>query len=152
MLQRPSTVVFDLDRTITRSGTWTPFLWHCKPLTTIARLWHFVQGLPTALGYFVGRVPRSALKERMVQLWIAGAPREQVEAWSDDFVARWMRSRVRPGALKAIERHRAAGDHLVLATASFRLTISPKREIVTIDTVPAHPRTAELGSRIRARR
>ena len=119
MLQRPSTVVFDLDRTITRSGTWTPFLWHCKPLTTIARLWHFVQGLPTALGYFVGRVPRSALKERMVQLWIAGAPREQVEAWSDDFVARWMRSRVRPGALKAIERHRAAGDHLVLATASF---------------------------------
>ena len=110
MLQRPSTVVFDLDRTITRSGTWTPFLWHCKPLTTIARLWRFVQGLPTVLGYFVGRVPRNALKERMVQLWIAGTPREQVEAWSDDFVARWMRSRVRPGALKAIERHRAAGD------------------------------------------
>lgn len=119
MLQRPSTAVFDLDRTITRSGTWTPFLWHCQPLTTLTRLWRFVQGLPTAFGYFVGRVPRITLKERMVQLWIAGTSREQVAAWSDGFVQRWVLTKMRPGALAAIERHRAAGDHLVLATASF---------------------------------
>lgn len=31
-----------------------------------------------------------------------------------------------------------------LATGSFRLTISPKREIVAIETVPSHPRAAEM--------
>jgi HAD superfamily hydrolase (TIGR01490 family) len=120
MLTPPTiAAVFDLDRTVTRAGTWTPFLLHCAPLLSPRRLWRFLKGMPTLAGYIVGKVPRAALKERMVQLWIAGAPREQVEAWSYDFAERWLRSRIRPGALAAIERHRQAGHHLVLATASF---------------------------------
>lgn len=48
------------------------------------------------------------------------------------------------GLARDIATPAGGGAPVVLATASFRLTISPKREIVTIDTVPAHPRTAEL--------
>jgi phosphatidylglycerophosphatase C len=110
--------VFDLDRTITRAGTWTPYLLYCAPLTP-SRLWRFTKALAAVLAYVLKRISRKDLKARMVHLWIAGTPRAQIDLWSDAFTARWLESRVRPGALAAIARHRAAGDHLVLATASF---------------------------------
>jgi HAD superfamily hydrolase (TIGR01490 family) len=62
---------------------------------------------------------RAGLKARMLELSIAGASRDQVAAWAEAFVSRWMKIQVRPGALAAIARHKAAGDRLVLATASF---------------------------------
>ena len=118
MLSIPAAAVFDLDRTITRSGTYTPFLLHALPLGPRV-FWNFLRGLPTLARYHAGRVSRAALKEKMLHYSIAGTPREQIETLSDAFVERWLETRIRPGARAAIARHRAAGDHLVLATASF---------------------------------
>jgi len=110
--------VFDLDRTITRSGTYTPFLMHCtrdRPLRYLR--------VPLAIGamgaYVAKRTSRKALKARMLALFVAGASRDQIKAWSEAFVERWLTVQVRPGAVEAIERHREAGDRIVMATASF---------------------------------
>jgi phosphatidylglycerophosphatase C len=110
--------VFDLDRTITRAGTYTPFLLSCMPfgLSTLGRV---AAALGYGAAYKAKRFDRAGMKSRMLRLSIAGAPRAQVDAWAGAFVARWMTTHVRPGAVDAIARHRAAGDHLVLATASF---------------------------------
>jgi HAD superfamily hydrolase (TIGR01490 family) len=112
------TAVFDLDRTVTRDGTYTPFLLHCAPSGPLVAV-RVAVAAAAALAYTGGLITRGALKARMLDLFIAGASREQVAAWADDFVDRWLVSRVRPGALNAIARHRAAGHRLVLATASF---------------------------------
>lgn len=110
--------IFDLDRTITRAGTYTPFLLQCAPrsLSTMLRV---LAGVAVALVYVTGFGSRSAFKARMLALFIAGTPRAQIDMWSDAFVARWLERHLRPGARAAIARHRAARHHLVLATASF---------------------------------
>ncbi|MEQ9449052.1 MAG: HAD-IB family hydrolase [Rhodospirillaceae bacterium] len=110
--------IFDLDRTITRAGTYTPFLLSSARATPSRYM-----RIPTALTYMgayaAKRISRAALKAHMLDLFIAGATRAQVEVWAETFVDRWLQVQVRPGALQAIERHRAAGDYLVMATASF---------------------------------
>jgi HAD superfamily hydrolase (TIGR01490 family) len=110
--------LFDLDRTITRAGTYTPFLLHCTRSNPSR-----YSRIPAAMGamgaYVARRTTRAALKTRMLDLFIAGATRAEVAAWAGTFVDRWMRVQVRPGALQAIEKHRKAGDQVVMATASF---------------------------------
>ena len=110
--------IFDLDRTITRAGTYTPFLLSCSP-PSLGKAGRVSVALAAALGYSLGGMTRGSLKARMLELFIAGASRDQVAAWTDAFVARWLQTHIRPGALAAIARHRAAGDRLVMATASF---------------------------------
>ena len=109
---------FDLDRTITRAGTYSPFLLHCAR-SNPSRYSRLPASLIAMGAYVARRTTRAALKARMLDLFIAGATRAEVAAWAGTFVDRWMRVQVRPGALQAIERHRKAGDQVVMATASF---------------------------------
>ncbi len=115
---RPVVAVFDLDRTITRAGTYTPFLLHCAPAmpATVVRM---AAALGAMAAYAAKRITRGALKARMLELFIAGATRPQVAAWAAEFVGRWLRSHLRPGAVRAIEAHRTAGHRIILVTASF---------------------------------
>ena len=114
----PVIAVFDLDRTITRRGTWTPFL-----LSVARRRPRKFLALPGILAtyarYRLGQVPRGAVKERMLRGVLAGAPRREVESFAAAFVDRLLARGLRPGARAAIERHRRAGHRLVLATACF---------------------------------
>lgn len=111
--------VFDLDRTITRRGTYLPFLvfaaWRRQPW----RLAFLPAALAAMAGYKLGLMTRGQLKERMLA-WLLGAPeRTVVAALAMAFVERLMAQGLKPGALAAIAAHRAAGDRLILATASF---------------------------------
>lgn len=110
--------VFDLDRTVTRAGTYTPFLLSCTP-PGLGMARGVSKALTGAAAYQLGLISRGDLKARMLEASIAGATRDQVDAWSEAFVSRWLHTHIRPGATAAIARHRAAGDRLVLATASF---------------------------------
>jgi len=147
MLSIPAAAVFDLDRTITRFGTYTPFLLNARPLGP-AMLWNFIKGLPTLAKYHAGRVSRAALKETMLRYSIAGAQRSQIEAWTDRFATRWLESQIRPGARAAIARHRAAGDHLVLATASFDFYAQVFAERLGFDHVISTASVWDAGDRL----
>jgi phosphatidylglycerophosphatase C len=110
--------VFDLDGTLTWRDTLVLFL-----LSFLRRhpwrvfgLWR----LPLALLNFVasGR-DRGALKSRVIRMLMGGAARADVDACADAFVDTLRPPRrLRPAALAAVEAHRAAGDHLVLLSAS----------------------------------
>jgi HAD superfamily hydrolase (TIGR01490 family) len=114
---RATVVLFDLDRTITRGGTYTPFLLACGRRRGRSRL-RLLRAAPSAVLYLAGRISRGALKSRMLALFAAGAARRELALAAEDFVADALET-VRPGALAAIARHRAAGHRLVLVTASF---------------------------------
>ena len=110
--------VFDLDGTLTWRDTLVLFL-----LSFLRRhpwrvfgLWR----LPFALLSFVARGrDRGALKSRVIRMLMGGAARTEVDACADAFVDTLRpRRRLRPAALAAVEAHRAAGDHLVLLSAS----------------------------------
>jgi phosphatidylglycerophosphatase C len=110
--------VFDLDGTLTWHDTLFLFLMSFlrRHPRRVLGLWR----LPFALGGFLGRnLDRGLLKSRVIRMVMGGATRTVVDACADSFVdALEPRRRLRPTALAVLEAHRAAGDHLVLLSAS----------------------------------
>jgi phosphatidylglycerophosphatase C len=114
---KPSVALFDLDGTLTWRDTLRPFLGgylirHPRRLFSLWRL------LPALAGYALHR-DRGRLKSQAIRMVMGGAERTSVEAWADTFVGRSQaRHLFRPAALAVLAAHRAAGDRLVLMSAS----------------------------------
>jgi phosphatidylglycerophosphatase C len=109
--------LFDLDGTLTWHDTLLPFL-----LGFVRRRPHRAFGLwqlpPAVFRYWQDR-DRGALKSSVIRMLMRGEKRSVLDAWAKIFVAELKRkNRFRPLALAVVEAHRAAGDHLVLLSAS----------------------------------
>ena len=114
--------VFDLDGTITRHDTLVPYLagYARRHPRSLWRLWR----LPFTLArYLLGLSDRGRLKSSLIRQVMLGAPRATVDAWSEEFCRSRLPALVYPKALEAIERHRRAGDRLVLLSASVDLYV-----------------------------
>jgi len=110
--------VFDLDGTLTWRDTLLQFLAsflrrHPGRLTGLWRL-------PFASLSFLARDrDRGKLKSQVIRMVMGGTTRDVIEPFADSFVSGLEpRRRFRPAALAVLEKHRAAGDHLVLLSAS----------------------------------
>jgi phosphatidylglycerophosphatase C len=114
----PCVALFDLDGTLTWSDTLTEFLigYALRHPTRCLRLWR----LPaTLLRYFVRGRDRGLLKSRVIRIVMGADSRAAIDAWAEAFVGSLRtRQKFRPAALAVLETHRAAGDHLVLLSAS----------------------------------
>lgn len=145
----PIVAVFDLDRTITRMGTFTPFLMHCVPAHQ-----RTLERLPIAMWltaiYAFGMISRDDVKARMLDVNIVGSTRAQVAAWADTYVEKCLVDHVRPGALGAISKHREAGHHLVLATASFDFYAQVFADVLGFDHLIATKSVWDDRGRLRA--
>jgi HAD superfamily hydrolase (TIGR01490 family) len=114
--------VYDLDRTVTRRATYTPFLIHCALRRAPWRLIFLPVVILSMLAYVARLIDRAKLKEINHALLLGRRihPRDLaplVDSFADATVA----GNVRPGARKAIARDKEQGRRLVLATASYRL-------------------------------
>jgi phosphatidylglycerophosphatase C len=110
--------LFDLDGTLTWHDTLLPFM-----LAFLRRhpwRWLGLWRLPFAvLAYFLGGTDRGLLKSRVIRMVMGGASRSEVDACAESFVnSLTPHHRLRPTALAMLETHRAAGDALVLLSAS----------------------------------
>jgi phosphatidylglycerophosphatase C len=75
--------------------------------------------LPLALFRYWQDRDRGALKSGVIRMLMRGERRAVLEAWAHSFVAGLkLNHQFRPLALAVLETHRAAGDHLVLLSAS----------------------------------
>jgi phosphatidylglycerophosphatase C len=113
--------VFDLDGTITRHDTLTPFVlgWLSRRPWTVLKL---VAVLPGVLSFVFHR-DRGRLKERLIRATLRGARRDALAQWADEFVAITVRDRTFAAARAAISQHRDNGDRLVLMSASVDLYV-----------------------------
>jgi HAD superfamily hydrolase (TIGR01490 family) len=113
--------IYDMDRTITRLGTYTPFLLHCAIRRAPWRLLFLPLVALSMLAYATRLIDRAKLKEINHRLLLGFRihPRD-LTPLVDSFADRQVASNIRPGALKAIARDKAQGRRLVLATASYR--------------------------------
>jgi len=112
--------VFDLDGTITRHDTFLPYLrgW----LRRHPRRGFSVRALAALLGYLLNR-DRGRLKSDLIRAGMSGATRDAVRAWTAEFVADLGDRELYPRSLATIGLHRAAGDRLVLLSASVDLYV-----------------------------
>jgi phosphatidylglycerophosphatase C len=110
--------VFDLDGTLTWRDTLGQFLasFVRRHPWRLLGLWR----LPGALLGFVARNrDRGLLKSQVIRMLMGGASRAAVDSCAVSFVDNLTPGRrFRPAALAVLEAHRAAGDHLVLLSAS----------------------------------
>ncbi len=109
--------VFDLDGTITRHDTLVPYV--CgfllrQPL----RFLGFPLVLPAVIRFMLRRADRGELKSALIRYTLGGCSRAQLEAWNAHFVPALLRQGVFADALQRIAAHKAAGDRLVLMSAS----------------------------------
>jgi HAD superfamily hydrolase (TIGR01490 family) len=114
--------IYDMDRTVTKRATYTPFLLHCASRRAPWRLLLLPIVLLSMIAYLLKLIDRGRLKEINHHLLLGGAihPSELkplVESFADAQIA----GNIRPGALKAIARDKSEGRRLILATASYRL-------------------------------
>jgi phosphatidylglycerophosphatase C len=110
--------VFDLDGTLTWHDTLFQYLtgFIGRHPARLPYLW----SLPAAFAvYALADHDRGVLKSRAIRAAMGGMVRATIDAWSESFVAGLHARRAfRPTALEVLERHRRAGDTLVLLSAS----------------------------------
>jgi phosphatidylglycerophosphatase C len=124
-MQHPSTsgsaawvAVFDLDGTLTWRDSLMQFLasfLRRRPWRMLG-LWR----LPFALiGFVVRRHDRGELKSAVIRMIMGGESRAVIDRCAESFVdSLSLLQRFRPAGLAVLEAHRAAGDHLILLSAS----------------------------------
>jgi HAD superfamily hydrolase (TIGR01490 family) len=141
-----------MDRTITRTGTYTPFLIHAARRLAPWRL-ALAPLVPAAmLAYAAKLIDRKRLKEINQRLLLGShvAPAELAPVTAS-FAEHILRFNIHPGARAAIAADRAAGRRLILATASYRLYVEAIAARLGFDEVIATNSMIGLDARIRAK-
>ena len=144
--------VYDMDRTVTRRATYTPFLLHCASRRAPWRLLFLPLVALSMLAYVLRLIDRARLKEINHQLLLGRTihPRDLkplVEGFADKQIA----TNIRPGARAAIARDKAEGRRLVLATASYRLYADAIAERLGFDDVIGTGSIIGLDERVHAK-
>ena len=144
--------IYDMDRTVTRRATYTPFLLHCAVRRAPWRLLFLPLVAASMLAYVAKLIDRSRLKEINHRLllggWVYTAElKPLVESFADKQVA----GNIRPGARAAIARDKAEGRRVVMATASYRFYASAIAERLGFDDVIGTGSIIGLDERLRNR-
>ena len=113
--------IYDMDRTVTRRATYTPFLIHCATRRAPWRLLLLPFVIASMLAYVMKLIDRGRLKEINHHL-LLGHKRHphELRPLVDSFADKVAANNVRPGARDAIARDKAEGRRIVMATASYR--------------------------------
>ena len=112
--------IFDFDRTITRKGTYTPWLIFWARREAPWRLALLPVAVLYGLSYFCRLVSRGRLKELNQSLLMGrSVPLARVAAVAEAYAAQVCQRNVFAGALDRLAIERAEGRRIVLATASF---------------------------------
>ncbi|KQX25351.1 MULTISPECIES: HAD family hydrolase [unclassified Sphingomonas] len=130
--------IYDMDRTITRTGTFTPFMIHAALRLAPWRLVFVPFAAMVMLAYVAKLIERKRVKE-LNQAMLIGRriPAATLIPIAESFAEKVMRHNILPGALDSLAENRAAGRRLVLATASSRIWVEPIAAKLGMDDVVA---------------
>jgi HAD superfamily hydrolase (TIGR01490 family) len=144
--------IYDMDRTVTRRATYTPFLLHCAVRRAPWRLLLLPFVLLSMIAYVLKLIDRGRLKEISHRLLLGHKrhPRE-LKQLVVSFADRTVASNIRPGARSAISRDKAEGRRVVLATASYRLYADAIAERLGFDDVIGTGSIIGLDERVHAK-
>jgi HAD superfamily hydrolase (TIGR01490 family) len=144
--------IFDLDRTITRKGTWSPFLVFAASKLGPWRLALVPAAIVAMLAYKSSAISRRRLKEVMQRIMIGKrVSRERMAGVADAFADQCMAMGVYPEAVTLIQSEQAAGRRVMIATAAHHFYLDALARRLGVDDVIGTCsvwRGGELSSRI----
>ncbi len=144
--------VYDMDRTLTRRATYTPFLLHCARHRAPWRFLLLPAVLLSMLAYCLRLIDRGKLKEINQHLLLGRKVHpSELQPLVESFAERQVASNIRPGARMAIARDKGEGRRLVLATASYRLYADAIADRLGFDDVIGTGSVIGLDERVHAK-
>ena len=130
----PGIAIFDLDRTLTKRGCFTPFILYVA-IRRPHRLLSFHRIILAALCNIVGVYQRGDIKLLMWREVLGGLPREEAESLGNSFAKIWIQNTLRRQTKKNIKKHQKAGDRLILATAAMDIIADPIGRTLGFDEI-----------------
>jgi HAD superfamily hydrolase (TIGR01490 family) len=112
-------VIFDLDRTITRNGTYTPFLVYYALRHNPLRLLYSPLIILMMAAYGLKLIDRKKLKSIMFGLLVGHPDKAKLDKVCRAYVDSMLDTRVHPDALYTIQEWQKKNAYLILATASY---------------------------------
>ena len=144
--------IYDMDRTVTRNATYTPFLLHCAVHRAPWRLLFLPLVVLSMLAYIVRLIDRAKLKEINHALLLGQKIHpNDLKPLVQSFAEKQVVSNIRAGARKAIARDKVEGRRLILATASYRLYADAIAERLGFDDVIGTGSFIGLDERVHAK-
>lgn len=144
--------IYDMDRTITRHGTFTPFMIHAALRRQPWRLIFVPFALLVMLAYVAKLIERKKVKEYNQAMLLGRNVRiASVKGVVDSFADKVVAHGVYQGAIARLAEDKAAGRRLVLATASSRLWVEAIAERLGMDDVIATNSIKGLDDYVSAR-
>ena len=144
--------IYDMDRTVTRRATYTPFLLHCAARRAPWRLLALPLVVGSMLLYVAKLIDRGKLKEINHRLLIGREIHpEALAPLVDSFAEATLRNNIRPGARAAIARDKAEGRRVVMATASYRFYACAIAERLGFDDTIGTNSILGLDARVHAK-
>jgi HAD superfamily hydrolase (TIGR01490 family) len=126
MADKQTLHLFDLDRTITRAPTYTPFLIHAALRLAPWRLLLIPLLIPYFAGYGLKRIDRKALKQAMQRLMLGRrVDAARIARVTTSFAKATVQSNSYDAARRVIAGANAAGERVAIATASHRFYVEP---------------------------
>ena len=120
---KPRLILFDIDGTLTTKDTMLEYIKFVRGNGRF--LWGMFVLLPVLVGMKAGMVRNDVAKMRLLKFHFKGMSRKELEEKAEAFAREVFPGLLRPGGLKALEEYRAAGDRILLVSASLRLWIGP---------------------------
>jgi HAD superfamily hydrolase (TIGR01490 family) len=134
----PQLSIFDLDRTITRRGTWSPFLLFAASRLAPWRL-ALIPCVVVAMGsYKLGLISRKELKEFMHAAMVGHRITEaRMAALASQYADRVIAKNAYPEALKLIRAEQISGRTVIIATASHHFYAGALAKRLGVESVVA---------------
>lgn len=130
--------IYDLDKTLVRRATFTPFLLFAARRLAPLRLLLFPVWIAMMIGYRIGFYDRNRLKTVGMRLMLGRQPICALERAGREFATHHLRKcGWVEGVIAMLEVDRKEGAHLVIATAAFELYARAFAEKLGIDDVIA---------------
>jgi phosphatidylglycerophosphatase C len=112
--------IYDLDRTLTRRPTFTPFLAFAARRIAAWRLSLFPVWIAAMIGYRMGLCSRTSLKRFGMKLMVGNVGLDRLEKLGDEYAeARIRDPGLMPAVMAMVEDDRNSGAEMMVATAAF---------------------------------
>ena len=113
----PAVAVFDLDGTLTYRDTFVPWLLGFVAAHPL-QWWRLLALLPIGIAIVCGVRDRGRLKSWLLRAFAGGVDSAVLDRWSATQVQQVVETQLRAGAVATLRAHQAAGDHVILLSAS----------------------------------
>jgi HAD superfamily hydrolase (TIGR01490 family) len=115
--------LFDFDGTITNCDTFTPFV---KEVIQPERMrWGRVLLAPSILGYRMGLVSSSRIRQQIVKVGLKGFSKAVIDEKGRLHANKFISSVLRPEAMERLKWHQSQSDRIIVVSASLDVYLKP---------------------------